>query len=569
MAANETGTLAALRALRAELVDPMVEAHHGRIVKLMGDGTLVEFASVVDAVSCAVEVQQALAIRNKEAPEARRLRLRIGINLGDVIVEGDDLYGDGVNIAARLEGIAEPCGICISDKVHREVRNHLNLRFADMGSRTLKNISDPVRLWKWVPGAPDNSARMGSANFIPNLPSKPSIVVLPFANNSRDKEQDYFCDGITEDITTALSRFSALFVIARNSALAYRSEKVDAGEASRALGVQYIVEGSVRRAGQRIRVSAQLIDAINKAQAWAETFDRVLEDVFELQDEITESIVGRVAPRVTKEEIARAKRRHPQDLSAYELALKAYDLALKSLRQARRELSDDALALAREALTIDQGSVLAHAAIVECRLNDVIFALAPVENLEIARNSANAIYEIDPNDHRAHLYLGRVAFIRKQHDNALMHLRRAVALNPNDARSLNYLAWVEGSSGLPDDCHRHAEQAIRLNPQDAFTTYLACWNMNQAAFVRGDYWEGIEFGRRAIAEMPTHAAIRGMLAACLAEAGELEEARTVIQQAIELGGNYISDRLAGNTYFKHREDHHRYIAALRKAAGLA
>ena len=288
MGADEEGTLAALKAIRRELGDPKVKEHRGRIVKTTGDGLLIEFASVVDAVRCAVEVQRGMAERNAEVPEARRIEFRIGINLGDIIRDGRDIFGDGVNIAARLEALSEPGGICVSGIVHDQVRDKLDVAFEDMGERQVKNISRPVHVWR---------RRLGAKPVIPAstplpLPDKPSIAVLPFANMSGDPEQEYFADGMVEEIITALSRIRWLFVIARNSSFTYKGQAVDVKQVGRELGVRYVLEGSVRKAGNRVRITGQLIDAITGAHLWADRFDGLLEDVFDLQDKVASSVAG-------------------------------------------------------------------------------------------------------------------------------------------------------------------------------------------------------------------------------------------------------------------------------------
>src|SRR5689334_20882506 len=317
--ADEEGTLERLKALRHELIDPKIAEHHGRIVKTTGDGMLVEFASVVDAVRCAVEVQQAMPERNTGFAVDSRIELRIGINLGDVIVEGDDLYGDGVNIAARIEALADTGGVLVSNTVHDHVRDRLPFVFEDLGDKHVKNIARPVRVYR----VRDLAAAKVAASSVLPLPDKPSIAVLPFANMSGDPEQEYFADGKVEEITTALSRIRWLFVIARNSSFTYKGQAVDVKRVGRELGVRYVLEGSVRKAGGRVRIAAQLIDAVSGAHLWADRFDGSLEDVFELQDQVTANVVGIIGTAVQAAEVERALRKRPESLDAYDFYLRA------------------------------------------------------------------------------------------------------------------------------------------------------------------------------------------------------------------------------------------------------
>ncbi len=344
MGADEEGTLAALKAHRRELVDPTIAEHRGRIVKTTGDGLLAEFASVVDAVRCAVAIQEGMAERDAAVPEDRRIAFRIGVNLGDIIIDEDDIYGDGVNVAARLEGLAEPGGICIGRAARDQVRDRLDLDLEDIGEQAVKNIARPVRVFRVKLPAPEAEAPAALA-----LPDKPSIAVLAFANMSGDPEQEYFADGIAEDIITALSRFRWFFVIARNSSFTYKGQAVDVKQVARELGVQYVLEGSVRKAGNRVRITAQLIDALTGRHVWAERYDRDLTDIFAVQDEITETIAGAVAPSFVSAEARRAERKRPEDLDAWDLALKGnWHLAQSGRENVAAAVSLFEAAIARE-----------------------------------------------------------------------------------------------------------------------------------------------------------------------------------------------------------------------------
>jgi len=350
---DEEGTLAQLKALRKTLFDPKIAAHHGRVVKNTGDGALVEFGSVVDAVRCAVEIQRGMAEHNIDVPEVKRIEFRIGIHVGDIIIEDHDIFGDGVNIAARLEGIAEPGGVCMSDDAYRQVRGKVEIACDDMGQQSLKNIADPMRAWRVrVTGQTPSAVNSGSAVSqprVPPLPDKPSIAVLPFENMSGDPEQEYFADGMVEEIITALSRNHQLFVIARNSSFTFKGRAVDIKQVARDLGVRYVLEGSVRKSANRIRITGQLIDAASGAHLWADRYDGALEDVFELQDQVAASVVGAIAPSVTQAEIERAKRKPTSSLEAYDYLLRAW----AALWRRTRDSTDQAVGLCEQAIALD------------------------------------------------------------------------------------------------------------------------------------------------------------------------------------------------------------------------
>jgi adenylate cyclase len=330
MGADEEGTLAIMLAVRRELGDPKIREHRGRIVKTTGDGLLVEFASVVDAVRCAVEVQREMLARNIDVPAERRLEFRMGINVGDIIIEDEDIFGDGVNIAARLEALAEPGGICLSAAAHEQVRDRLDIAFDDMGDQQVKNITRPVRVYSVgsrSSGPQDETQVVLPSSTALRLTEKPSIAVLPFQNMSGDAEQEYFVDGIVEDIITGLSRIKWLYVIARNSTFVYKGRAVDVKQAGRELGVRYVLEGSLRKAGNRVRVTAQLIEAETGSHVWAERYDRPIGDIFDLQDELTLNVIGAIEPSLRQAEIERAKRKRPENLDAYDLYLRALPFA--------------------------------------------------------------------------------------------------------------------------------------------------------------------------------------------------------------------------------------------------
>ena len=346
MGADESGTLAQLKTHRKELIDPKVSEYGGRIVKTTGDGILIEFPSVLDAVQCAVDVQRAIAQRNTHVPEDKRVQFRMGINQGDVIVEEDDLYGDGINVAARLEGVAEPGGICISQKVHDEVRDKVGLHFNDLGEHALKNIARPVQTYSI--DLTSASGEPFSAETLP-LPDKPSIAVLPFDNMSGDPDQEYFADGMVEEITAALSRVHSFFVVARNSSFVFKGKATDAKQVARLLGVRYVLEGSVRKSGDRVRITAQSIDGVNDRHVWADKYDGTLGDIFDLQDQVAESVVGQIEPELRSSEIERSRRKPTKDLNAYDCFLRA----LPHANAMTREDNEEALRLTSEAVARD------------------------------------------------------------------------------------------------------------------------------------------------------------------------------------------------------------------------
>jgi len=395
MGRDESGTLAALKALRLEIIDPVIAKHNGRIVKTTGDGLLLEFASVIDAVRCVIEVQTAMAEKTSDVPQDRRITFRVGVNIGDIIVDGDDIFGDGVNIAARLQEIAQPGGICTSGRVHDDIRDRLDTTFEDGGTQTLKNIARPVQVWNWSPGATRSPSTPASMEAPLALPDKPSVAVLPFQNMSGDPEQEYFVDGMVEDIITNLSRNKQLFVIARNSSFTYKGKSPDIRQVGRELGVRYVLEGSVRKSGNRIRITGQLIDASTGRHIWADRFDGNLDDIFELQDELASSVSGGISVPLVNAEIERAKRKVGN--------LQAYDYLLRSWAAGRgftAEGSTKALALAREAVALDPDFALGHATIAARYNMRRAFGWAVDRDGEAkeAEHAARRALDLDSND---------------------------------------------------------------------------------------------------------------------------------------------------------------------------
>jgi len=527
MGEDEEGTLAALKAIRRELGDPKVKEHRGRIVKTTGDGLLIEFASVVDAVRCAVEVQEEMAARNAEVPEARRIEFRIGINLGDIIRDGRDIFGEGVNIAARLEGLAEPGGICISGTVHNQVRDRLTVAFEDIGEQQVKNIARPVHVWRFRPGAKSAALPTNA----PALPDTPSIAVLPFENMTGDPDQEYFAEGMVEEIITALSRVRWLFVIARNSSFTYQGRGVDVKRVGRELGVRYVLEGSVRKAGGRVRVTVQLIEAETGVHIWAERYDRSLDDIFALQDEITLSTVGAIEPSLQAAEIARVKRKRPENLDAYDLVLRA----LRHVYAVMPEEAQKAIPLLERALDLEPDYGLAHAFLALCF--EVLFArggFVDPEASAAAVRHAHAAITHGPDDATA---LGLAAFVlaivERDRPAALVAFEKAIALSPSCSTVLMLGAAAMGCAGEVERALTWGEQAIRLSPFDQLI-FAAHVGISLAHFMNGRYEEAAAAARRAIQSNPGFSVPPMMLAASLGGLGRIAEANAAAARVMEL-----------------------------------
>ena len=514
MGEDEEGTLAALTAHRTELIEPCIAGHRGRVVKTTGDGLLVEFASVVDAVRCAVAFQEGMAVRNEGRPEDHRIEFRIGVNLGDVIVQDDDLFGDGVNVAARLEGLADPGAVVVSGKVHEEVRTKIDIGFDDLGPHEVKNITTPVRAYRIeLPVNTDHRSRPDLA-----LPEKPSIAVLPFQSMSGDPEQDYFSDGITEDIITELSRFRTLFVIARYSSFAFRGQNVDVAEIGRKLGVRYLVEGSVRKAAGRVRVTAELVDAATGHHLWAERYDRDLEDIFAVQDEITQTIVSTLPGRLEDADRGRAERERPANMSAYDYLL----LGLEQFNRFGWERIAEARRLAQKAVDLDPRYGRAHALIAATHLWELPVESSKEGALDDALSCAETAVALDDEDSWAHAMLSLALFECRQDQDAEIQARRAVALNPNDADAAAILGVILVYFGRVDEGRDWIAKAMRLNP---FPPRWYHWYQALACYSARDYDQAVG----AIKQIrPLDRWFHAYLAACYAQMDRMEEARAEI-----------------------------------------
>jgi TolB-like protein len=463
MEADEAGTLASLKERRKGVLEPIVKVHGGRIVKLMGDGVLVEFGSAINAVAGAVELQRKMSEANVGLPEGRRIVLRIGVNLGDVIGEGSDIYGDGVNVAARLESLAEPGSVCISAKVFDEVNGKLPVTFEDMGEQQVKGLTRPIRAYRASPEGPEGTALYAASVLA--LPDKPSIAVLPFQNMSGDPEQEYFADGVVEEIITALSRIRWLFVIARNSSFTYKGRAVNVKQVGRELGVRYVLEGSVRKAGDRVRITGQLIDAANGAHLWSDRFDGALADIFDLQDQVTAKVVGAIEPRLEQAEMERAKRKPTENLDAYDHYLRG----LAGIHKWTSEGSREALAHLNRATELDPDFAAAFGLAARCYSQRTGFGWVTDRKEEVAdaERLARRAAELGKDDAVALTMAGNALIIVAGdiHDGAAM-VDRALALNPNQAFAWLSSGFARISLGELDLAIEHVQRAMRLSPQD-------------------------------------------------------------------------------------------------------
>lgn len=512
------------------MIEPKVKEHYGRVFKTTGDGLFVEFSSPVEAVRCAVEVQQALTAQASQEP-SQALQLRIGINLGDIMIEEDgDVYGDGVNIAARLEQIADPGGILLSGKVFEEVRDRVSYSFEDRGEQSIKNIARPLRTYALLRGPRVKEVGTGRKTF--SQPDRPSIAVLPFDNMSRDPDEAYFSDGITEDVITELSRFRDLVVIARNSSFSFRNQNVDVCEVGQVLGAGYVVEGSVRRSGNRVRVTAQLIDASSASHLWAERYDRALEDVFAIQEEIAQSIVATVAQRVRQDRELAARRRQPEDIRAYDLFLQGNRLSDELTPEAQAQAKD----LFERALQIDPGFARAHTGLAWIYINRAVDGAVGVprekdENRAIALRQAEQAFALDPNDARVHCTVGYMSLMWRDFKRAERHMDLARAMNPNDPMIQMLWAWVQSCIGRSERSSPAAELAFRLNPcHSGWYNYF----LSHILFQLGRYSEAAGHLERLTWGTPTrHLRYMAWRASACGHLGRVEEATQCADLFIE------------------------------------
>ncbi len=685
---DEANTLAALKAHREDLIEPKLAQYHGRIVKLMGDGLLAEFPSAVEAVQCAVEIQHTMVERNADVPEERRTTYRIGINIGDIVVEDEDIFGDGVNVAARLEGLADSGGVCVSRTVFSHVKDKLDLTFEHLGEKELKNITEPVtvyrvvlddkaaaivtplvrvplasttmvekvkyrldlgdeRLWhgdqpveisnkafqllrllvsnpnhlltkdhildavwgdvcvseglikeyihdlrlalgddpkqprfietvhgrgyRFLGGIDKGNDPAGTEARREHGTHTPSLVVLPFANLSDDPKQEYFSDGITEDIITELSRFSGLIVIARNSSFAYKDLPVDIKQVARELGVGYVMEGSVRRDGDRLRITAQLIEADSGGHIWGEKYDRELGDIFDLQDEITRHVVGSIAPQVELAELERSRELSDTNLSAYELALKAQALTYDAVRVADPNMLVQAMSLAHAALELDNRSTHALWTIGMGCIFQHLYGWGddPGSTLTSAIETADHLIGIDPSDARSYVVRAWAHQYRREYDFALADYRRALELNPNLALNLFTMAWSEAVAGLAAEAREHAQMALKLSPRD--TDIWLGWayaSLELVSFIEGDFAEAVKWGRLAIqmhAKMPFRQVV---MVAGYGYLGDLEAAKFHVDAVKAFAPDILPAVLSGNIEVYKLPEHNALVVEGLRRAGL-
>jgi TolB-like protein/Tfp pilus assembly protein PilF len=557
---DETGTLARLNSIWRELIDPAIAAHSGRIVKVMGDGALVEFASAVDAVTCAVAIQRQLREREADGRDTDPIRFRIGINVGDVIIQGDDILGDGVNIAARIEGIADPGGISISEDVWRQVQGKVAANFIDAGEQSLKNIARAVRVYRVEI---DDAGRTQLTAPTLTLPDKPSIAVLPFQNMSGDPEQDYFADGIVEEIITALSHFQQLFVIARNSSFTYKGRSVDVKQAGRELGVRYVLEGSVRKAASRVRITAQLIDALSGTHLWADRIDGTFDDIFDLQDQVTAKVVGAIAPKIEQAEIDRAKHKPTDSLDAYDYYLRA----MMYFNQWTSESISEALRLFHKAIELDPGFATAHGLAAWCYVRRRLsgWMKDPLQEMPELERLARRAGELANNDAVA-LYSGGWALVQVPgyvEEGAAM-IDRALTLNPNMTSAWMLKGWARLYLGEPDNAIDSFDRAIRLNPLDPLVARMETGTA-AAHFLAGRYEQASVRAERALRQHPNDQPLLRVAAASHALTGEIAEAQKIITRIRQLDPESRLSRIAGQAPFRRPEDISRYVDGLRKA----
>jgi adenylate cyclase len=526
MGRDEENTLADLKSFRKTLVDPAIAAYRGRIVKTTGDGVLAEFASAVDAARCAVEVQRCMTKQNADVPIDVRIEFRIGIHVGDIIVDENDIFGDGVNIAARLEGIAQPGGICVSDDAHRQIRGKIDIVFDDIGEQTLKNIAEPMHAWHvgFVDQAGPAIRSTPSPIRIQDLalPDKPSIVVLPFDNMSAEAGQDYLADGIVEAITAALSCIRSFFVIARSSAFTYKGRSTNARDVGKELGVAYLLEGSVQKAGTRVRIIVQLIETEGGAHVWSSRFDGAIDDFFDLEDRITEQVAGALQPSIRIAEIARSRRKRPQDLGSYDYTMRS----MPHVWALEKDQSAKALELLEKALAIDPQYPLALSLAGWCHAQRSVYNWADniAESRALARSLAERAAEMSGDDSIILAVLGTVHTFVRNHGTARVLLERAVTLDPNAAWAWGRLGWLETYADQPQKAIENFERALRLSPIDPM-------NFNNYAGIAAAYEvaqesdKALPFYRRALQERPNATWIYRNLSGCLLGAGRIDEAK--------------------------------------------
>ena len=558
MGADEEGTLARLNALRSELLHPKLSEYGGRIVKTTGDGTLIEFQSAVDAVQAAIDIQQALSRRNADLPESDRIEIRMGINLGDIIVEGEDIFGEGVNVAARIEGLAEPGGICLSSIVHESVRTKLDVNFTALGEQSLKNIADPVGVYRVTLGPA--ALTVETPTSLESIFRHPAVAVLPFENLSGDPEQEYFADGLTEDIITALSLWRSFPVIARNSTFAYKGTSPDVRRVGNELGARYIIEGSVRKGGDRLRVTVQLINAETGHHVWAERYDRELADIFAVQDELTQKIAGIVAPRLEGAERQRSMAKAPSSLDAWDCYLRGMACVHEYTVAANREARD----LFERAIALEATYSRGHSGLAYSDYRAVWFRYAESREETLARclAAARRAVALDDADSFAHFVLSRGQYLSGQFEDAIDQANMALAINPNDVQAHLSLGHSLISAGRPEEGIAEVELGLRLDPRDprAHAIHTA---LSYAHFSTRRYEDAVAAARQAINRRSDNLDAHLMLASSLGQAGKLEEARATLDQCARIQRDFEAIPRPLQVVSPANIEH--FLAGLRKA----
>jgi adenylate cyclase len=568
MGRDEEGTLARLKAVRKALVDPSIAEHRGRIVKTTGDGMLVEFASAVDAARSAIDVQRGMTEQNDGASQDKRIEFRIGIHVGDIIIDDNDIFGDGVNIAARLENIAEPGGICMSDDAYRQIRGKVDMAFEDMGSQTLKNIAEPMRVWRMrisgeaAPVSRQSSAPVGPDQF-PRFLGKPSIAVLPFQNMSGDPEQEYFADGIAEDVLTTLSKIQELMVIARNSSFAFKGQTRDIREIGRILGARYLLEGSVRKIGNRVRLTAQLIDGLDGSHLWADRFDGGLDDVFDLQDRITQDIVAALEVRLTLGEQVRVWRKRSGSPLVYEYLLKGRALYVNFARHTHARARDQL----ERALEINPAFVPALYLLGLTLTDQARFGWEKdrAVTFDAALDCANQALAADPGYGEAYLVIGYVRSFQRRHDEAVDAGEKAIALSPSGSDAYHMAGMYHGYAGNFQTAALYEEQAQQLSPLERNESMV---DEARARFHLGDFAAAHDIASRVLKERPRWLTAQSTLIASLWNLGRQDEARMIAKELLTGHPSFSVSRWARGLPYRCQEDLDALVNPLRMA-GLA
>jgi adenylate cyclase len=573
MAADERGTVASLDAARS-VFRTHIESNHGRVVDMAGDSVLAVFDTASGAASAALAVQRELEAALSTVPEQRRMRFRIGIHLGDVVEKTDgSVYGDGVNVAARLQGLADPGGITVSDAIRSALRGKLGAGLEDLGEQRVKNIVEPVCAYRLeTENAVAPPPKRSVADIDLSLPERPSIAVLPFINMSSDPEQGYFSDGVSEDIITELSRFRSLFVIARNSSFSYKGKSPDVRKVGQELGVRYVLEGSIRKAANRIRVAAQLVDSLTGGHIWAEKYDRLLEDVFAVQEELTRSIVVAIAPQIDAAELQRARRRRPESLSAYEIAVRASAKAWDALIRSDRALRDEAIAEARQALAVDARSRLALWVIAFAQWQHLLFRSAPDPGAAFDDGLAAAGTAIAEDGSESEIHAAKAMLLayapeRPRWEESLANARRAYDLNPNSIQAQLALGQIEAFAGDARRSIEALDTALRTSPRDPLLIHMY-QGLAMASWMRGEYASGVEYGLRGAILAPEFPIILAHLAVNYVGLGDIDKAKEVFSKAYLRGPSWCESKLRGDFPYRRREDVQRVTTFMRIAAGL-